>query len=174
MIIQRTTLLYAGVSLLLAGVVVGLFGSAVYVIRQDGQQLSNQFVAMNEETSREAAVAQLRRTYEETETERAQIAAAFLPGEGAAVTFLSDLEQLAPTMGVGLDIVTLDRQPESETTAWLIVSLSLSGSYSDVSRFMSYLETLPYRSYLTSASLVSRDGSQWVAEVELQVSERTL
>jgi len=174
MTLQRTTLYQAGVSLIICGAVVALFILAVGLIRKDGQQLSSQFAAMTEQTSREAAVLQLRRTADETVAERAQIAEAFLPGEGAAVAFLSQLEQTAPEFGVGLDVLTLAKKPESETTAWLVVSMMVRGPYDDVSSFIAYLETVPYRSYAAAAALQSQDGKSWSAEVELLVSERSI
>ncbi len=174
MIIQRSTLYQAGIAIAFFAVVVVLFTIAVGLIRQDGQQLSNQFAAMTEQTNREAAVIQLRRTADDTEEERAEIADAFLPGEGAAVAFLSELEQAAPRFGVGIEILTLAKAPEAETTSWLVISLSVSGSYEAVAKFIAYLETLPYRSYVSTALLTSREGTAWSAEVELLISERAI
>lgn len=171
MTLQRTTLYQIGFALAVCGVVVALFIVAVGLIRKDGQQLSNQFAAMTEQTNRESSIIQLRRIAEETVEERAQVASAFLPGEGAAVAFLSQLEQIAPEFDVGLEIITLEKKPETETTSWLVISLSLRGSYDSVSRFVAYLETLPYRSYVSNVDFMSQDGKSWSADVELLVSE---
>ena len=157
----------ATVLILIAG---SVFGLMVYQVVAEGAQLTEQVAALEAERAQEASYLRLQRQAELTTDERSQLQSHFLQQEGDSVDFLNQVEQLAPTAGVvletsGLDLLT-DPLDESE---WITVTFTFSGSQMAVQRFIKILETLPYVQQVTAVTLTAHSGTNWQAELTMQV-----
>lgn len=140
---------------------------------------SQEDVARLEEGMREAqARERLNRTLEilvrDTEKERATLAQHFVSADGV-VGFIEYLEGLGRRAGATVKVGAIDVGESFLATRLdhLTLTISASGSFASVARFVSLLETLPYISVIDEMSLEKRAAAKntWDANVTVSAAK---
>lgn len=158
-------------SISLAFFSIGLCSYMIYEIDVKGLQLEEQVKILAENNSKEELYLNIRRTIQETEADRNSINNKFFKSEDDSIDFLSEIESLAPTLGLVLSTKALepvlgeDKKPQS-----LKMSFVYSGNKEAVLGFTKMLGNLQYHSYLESLTLKKSTGNNWEGNVTLLIS----
>jgi hypothetical protein len=167
----RNTLIPATLALLLS---VGVYVYIFFQVNNAGREVDSieqKIEAEHEKTRRRDAV---RTTLEDTEDDRVELESRLLK-DATLVSFFETLETLAFEAGVKTEIgrisenVELDliipdpteegadtkpvRNPASDSLEWLQLDIKATGTWSQVYRFLSYIELLPYETQQSNVRL---------------------
>jgi hypothetical protein len=157
----------ATVLLMVAG---GVFGYTYKIVGDKEETLKNQLAAIKIGNDREQTYYRLQKIAEESKTDREQLDRYFLPHVGESITFLTQVETLAPQNGITLKTDALEEGGDKKTKEkWVDAKFTFSGTRSDVERFISILENLPFVSRTTSVQLSARAANNWEAKVTIRV-----
>ncbi len=168
---SRITIRNFILSLILLLVVFGIVGYLYLMIGTKEKQLAEQLVAIKTQNDREQTSFRLEKIAKESAIEREEIKKYFLPQAGESITFLTQVESLAPENGVVLKTDSLEEGGNKETNEkWVTATFTFSGTRSSVERFITILENLPYLSQINSVQLIGKDGGGWEAKVTMQVA----
>ena len=149
---------------------VGLFGYIFKITGDKEEILKNQLVAIKMGSEREQTFYRLQKIAEESKTDREQLDSYFLPQVGESITFLNQVETLAPQNGITLKTDALEEGSDKKTKEkWVDAKFTFSGTRSDVERFIAILENLPYVSRVTAVQLAARAENNWEANVNIRV-----
>lgn len=89
-----------------------------------------------------------------TAAEREQIQQFILEGDDDTIAFLSEIDDLAASLGVTLVTEKLEvREEKNATFNMLDVTFSIDGAPGSVIHLIQLLETLPYHSHIAAATL---------------------
>jgi len=151
---------------------VALAGFIFMVVQTDkqGKQLATQVETLAAQRAQEESFFRLQRIAEETKEERAELQSHFLLNDSDIIDFFTEVESLAPQAGVELGGSSLESIiDDTDSTQWVEVDLSFSGSQNRVKDFIKILEQLSYVSRLTSVNIQSQSPTQWQAAVTMRV-----
>jgi flagellar basal body-associated protein FliL len=143
--------------------------SLVWLISKNSGLLTEQLVALKEQNQQEASLLRLQRLANETEADREKLSNYFLLRESDSITFLSEIESLAPKLGLQLETEELKQLLGEDKVSWIEAGFSVTGSRKNIERFVQLLEALPYVSKVTSVQMNSQSGRDWSAEIRIQV-----
>lgn len=146
-------------------------GGAVFFFFQilnNSQLLEQQIAAVADQSTQEAALLRLQRIAQTTKTDREELSSYFLLRQSDSIAFLSEIERLAPKVGLSLETKSLD-QVSVGGREWIQVNFTVGGSLQDVQNFVQILEIIPYVSKLTSVSMNNTNSNQWEADIVIQV-----
>lgn len=167
---SKSTQINFAISAICLLVTAGLFGYIYKITADEEETLKNQLVAIKMGNEREQTFHRLQKIAEESKTDREQLDSYFLPQVGESITFLNQIETLAPQNGVTLKTDSLEEGSDKKTKEkWVDAKFTFSGTRSDVERFISILENLPYVSRVTSVQLAARAENNWEAIVNIRV-----
>lgn len=158
------------IALILSLVAIGGFGYMFHEISVQGSTLGAQVSALKEEQAQEATFIRLQKIAEDSETDREELSSYFLTRESDSIDFLNLVEGIAPTAGVTLKTSNLETiVDKSDSSSWIEVSFSFTGSRIAVHNFIEILENVPYVSRLMSIDISSRSNTNWQADVVMRV-----
>lgn len=143
----------------------------IYKINSQGILLEEQIKALSENTTKESAYLRLQRLVMETESERVLLASSFFRQEGDSITFLSEVETLASTLGLSLKTESLDKVVDKESgKEYVKISFVYSGQKDTVYKFSKLLEYVPYHSMIDSLSLRKDSGNNWEGKLSISIT----
>ncbi len=167
---SRVTVRNFGIALTLLIVTGACFGYVVYKTNALEVTLREQLTKMEIDSERESTTYRLQKIAEDSKADREQLTAYFLPQVSDSISFLNQVETLAPLHGVLLKTDSLDEASDKKTKqAWVKAQFTFSGSEEDVERFVKILESLPYLSHVTQLSMTARSADNWEASVGMKV-----
>jgi hypothetical protein len=132
------------------------------------EELEEQILALAAQTQQEEALLRLERIAQNSETERSELASYFLLRESDSISFLSEIETIAPRLGVDLETTSL-RQVNQDSREWIEASMTARGSRVEVERFIEALEVIPFVSRVISINMNGNTPSNWQADITMQV-----
>jgi Tfp pilus assembly protein PilO len=134
--------------------IIALYAGLRYVIAREERAVHEQMTARGTVEDRQRSLLQLSKALAETEGERAELASAVVSDEGVT-EFLELVERIAREEGLTINTTSVGVEPLPKSTKFELLALSheVKGSYTQVMRFVSLLETLPYQVTLQSVSL---------------------
>ncbi len=148
----------------------GSFGLVYIKIFDEEITLKEQLKAIKIGNDREQTFYRLSALATESQSDRKQVQGYFLPQASESITFLSQVENLAPQNGVILKTDALEEGSDKKTKEkWIDASFTFSGARSDVERFIEILENMPYVARIDSVSLSVRAETNWEAKVKMRV-----
>ncbi len=147
----------------------GAAASLLWFISKNSKLLSEQINVLTEQTQQESSLLRLQRLAVDTSEERERLTSHFLLRESDSISFLSDIESLAPQVGIYLETKGLKQFSDKEKLNWIEANFDISGSREDVERFVQMLELLPYVSRLTSVDMNAMAEQSWQAAITIQV-----
>jgi len=130
--------------------------------------LEEQIATVAEQNEQEESLLRLQRLAQISEPDREELASFFLLRESDSISFLSEIERLAPSVGLSLDTRSL-KQVSSGGKDWIEVDFSVEGSREDVQNFVQLLEIIPYVSKVVSVSMVQEESNSWKGGIVIQV-----
>ncbi len=155
--------------LLLVATIAGMI-LMVREIHKSEKLLGEQLTALSIGNERETRYFQLQKDSEESIEERKILSSYYLGHSGDSISFLSQVETLAPKLGVSLETESLNDGKDKKTKdEWVEVRFVFSGTRTNVERFISVLESMPYLSEITSINLTARAAEDWEATVTMKV-----
>jgi hypothetical protein len=167
---SRSTIKHLLIATCALMVSVGVVFFAVYTIHKEEKTLATQVSVLAEEQAQENAHYRLQKIFEETKTERDRLSKYFLKQGSDSIDFLNKVEALAPQAGVSLKTDSLEEFSDKKTGAkWIIVKFSFAGSQTDVERFVTILEQLPYFSQVMGVTIKTSAANGWQANVTMRV-----
>lgn len=137
-------------------------------VLENSQTLESQIAAVAAQNSQEAALIKLQKIAQSSEIEREELSSYFLLRESDSISFLSEIESLAPTMGVRLQTTDL-KQVNQDEKEWVEVSFNTGGRRDNVQNFINVLERIPYASRLIMVNMSDAGNDDWRAEIIIQV-----
>lgn len=160
---------------IIAGIAAVLFVSAVIVVllglREIGalsDELSVQIEAIQTDRAQQEVFTQIQKISNDSQSDRVALEGYFLRSQSDSIDFLNFVEALGDSLGVDLTTLT-PQEVERDNKTYLSVGYDISGSLSQVERFIQLLEVVPYVSQLQSVSLTQLSGSTWQAQVSVNV-----
>lgn len=167
---SKSTIKTIIVSLILIVMSVTAFGLMVYQVIKQGDMLATQINALEKEQAQEESHLKLKRTAENTTSERAELQSHFLSQESDSIDFLNQVEAMAPEIGVQLKTSGLDTViDDSDGTKWIQAKFSFSGSREKVQQFIQILETFPLVSRIMQVDMSAQSSTTWQAGITMQV-----
>lgn len=143
--------------------------SLLWFISKNSVLLTEQLNALKEQNQQEASLLRLQRLANETEADREKLSNYFLLRESDSITFLSEIESLAPKIGLTLETKELKQLLDAQKSPWIEASFSVSGSRKNIERFLKILEVFPYVSRVISIEMEAQSSESWSAAVKIQV-----
>lgn len=155
------------------------FASLVFIfmllgVNSKGEELTHYVEIRREQESKQESALLVRRLITETESDRANLRAAFFASESDSIQFLTETERAATA--AGLKISTEGLAPKNIQIAGhdmsvVEVAFAVAGRSSQVKDFIQYLETLPIHSRVETLNLKqSGTDDNWSAQVTILVS----
>jgi hypothetical protein len=164
----KTTLRNLILSLATFFVVGGGVLIAFLSVLEGSQTLEQQIEAVAAQNQQEEELLRLQRIAQGSEAERAQLESYFLLRESDSISFLSEIESIAPTFNLDLETTGL-QQVNEDNTNWIQADFSVTGPRSVVQDFVKVLETIPYVSRVKSVRMTGARGENWQASIVIQV-----
>jgi hypothetical protein len=165
---SKRTLRNLIISASIFGVVVGVVLFAFFHVLNSSQTLEEQIAAVAAQTQQEETLLRLQRIAQNSVEEREELGSYFLLRESDSIAFLSEIEAIAPTVGIDLETTGLV-QITQDNKNWIQATFSLTGSRDNVQRFVRILENIPYVSRITSVNMTGNTAGTWQADVVIQV-----
>jgi hypothetical protein len=156
------------VSVVIFLLVVGTVVFSLISTLNKSQVLEEQIIALAATNQQEEALLRLERVAQASEAERAELASYFLLRESDSISFLSEIESIAPNLGVGLETTSL-RQTSADGKEWIEAALTVSGSRTAVERFIETLEVIPFVSRIASITMQGNTPANWQADITVQL-----
>jgi len=146
----------------------GFFYMANEIERQ-GTVLLSRVEALQIQQRQENSFFRLQKTAEDSVEERAELTSYFLQKDSDSITFLNQVEQLAPVAGIDLETESLRQFTDPQNQNWIQVDFSFSGTQRNVQNFVQVLENIPYLSQITALSLSIDSAAAAEARLSMQV-----
>jgi len=146
-------------------------GGTIFFFTQilgNSQLLEEQIASVNIQNQQEASLLRLQRLSQVSQSDREELASHFLLRESDTIIFLSEMEQLAPVVGLSLETESLE-QVSQDGKDWIQTKFNVTGSREDIQNFIQILEIIPYVSRLTSVLIEKDRSDNWRADVVIQV-----
>jgi hypothetical protein len=155
--------------ILLVATIVGLI-LMIREIHQSERLLSEQLTALAVGNERETLYFQLQKVSEESITERQTLSSYYLTQSGDSISFLTEVEALAPELGVDLKTESLNDGKDKKTKdEWVEARFVFSGQRENVERFIAVLESMPFLSEITAIQMSTRAEEDWEATATMRV-----
>lgn len=164
----KTTLRNLIIAVVTFLIVVGAVLVAFLGVLEGSQTLQQQIEAVAAQNKQEESLLRLQRIAQESETERAELESYFLLRESDSISFLSEIETLAPKSGLALETTGLQQVAE-DNKDWIQATFSVTGDRLDVQEFISILENIPYVSRVKSVNMNNANVGSWQAIIVIQV-----
>ena len=161
----RNSLIIAIVVALIAG---AGFAYMLFIIVDNGNRLNTQIDALTEQNEQAASLFRLQRIAQESTDDRAQLEGYFLLRESDSITFLTEIETLAPRVGVLLETESLE-QVTADDSEWIEFTFALNGERQSIENFVQILEIIPYVSRVQSFEMSELDAGSWEGRATIQV-----
>ena len=143
----------------------GVLASLYIVIGTKETQLKEQLATIKTQNDREQTAFRLEKIAKESEGDRQVPENYFLQQAGESISFLTEVEALAPQNGVVLKTDALEEGSDKKTKdTWVDATFTFSGTRENVERFIALLENLPYVSQINSVQLVAKTEGVWEAK----------
>jgi hypothetical protein len=155
----------------------GVFLFALYDVSKQGVQYAESKRLIGEHAAKEASYNTVQGLLVSTSDDRAKIKSLFIE-EKDTISFISEIEKNAREMNVSLETNELSITPSATdnngvaSPALLVVGFDFDGSQSDVWKYITLLENIPYHKKITQLSLVKSDNNVWKANVKMQLTLR--
>ena len=156
------------IALIFFPIVVGMVSVTFFNVLRNSQTLEEQIIAVAAQSAQEAALLRLQRTAQNTEEDRAELASYFLLRESDSISFLSEIESIAPSIGLGLETTEL-LQITQNNSNWIQATFVVIGARPQVQNFVQILENIPYVSHVTEVSLGGESTGDWKGTITIQV-----
>lgn len=165
---SKTTLRNLIISLVTLCVTGG--GAAFFFVQilNNSQLLEQQIIAVDTQSQQEASLLRLQRLAQTSESDREELTSYFLLRESDSIAFLSEMERLAPSVGLELETKSLRQVSEGEKD-WIQTDFNVTGARQDIQNFVQILEIIPYVSRLVAVSIKDDGKGVWTADIIIQV-----
>lgn len=163
-------------NILILSIIIFIFsiGTCLFLfleINNKGVALENQMAILAENNNKESIYLNLRRTINETEEERKSISDKFFTDENEVISFLGEIESLAPEMGLDLKTQDLDRVSDKEKKSeYLKIVFTYKGNKTNVTNFVKLMENIPYHSYINDLSLKKISDGSWEGRLTIFIT----
>ncbi len=158
------------VSLIAIIIAASAFGFMVLKTDQQGKELVMQIETLDTQRAQEESFFKLQKIAEDTKDERELLQSHFLLKDSEEVDFLNNVESIAPRAGVALQTSNLSSVVDAtDSSEWIQVDFTFTGSRQRVKDFVQILEVLPYVSRLVSVDLTAVSQTEWRARVTMRV-----
>lgn len=163
-------------NIFIASILVTLFSAGVcsflvYEIEVKGMLLEEKLKILAENNNKEKSYIDIQRTIRDTEVDRNKISDKFFSSEDDSITFLNEIEALAPKLGLVLETQALEPIfDENKKLQSIKISFNYSGKKASVMDFSKILENLQYYSYLENLNLKKVAQDDWNGKVTLVIS----
>lgn len=171
----KTTLL---LSIIYCVFFIAALGSMAFVISNEGSKLEATKSMIAERAAKDAAYTNVMRILELSAADRAELEKYFIT-EKDTISFISELERAATALGVSLETTELSILPAAskdgvETPGVLTVGLNFEGDESAVKKFITLVESVPYRKNIPSFVVGSDRGTGlWNAHTILHITMKS-
>lgn len=145
-----------------------------FEINSQAIRLEEQVKILTENNTKESAFVRLKRLAQDTEDERATLAASFFRSEGDSISFLGEIESLATTLGLSFKTESLEKIESKEKGNFVKISFVYEGKKDTVVHFSELLEVAPYHSQVDSLHLRKGSDGNWSAELSMQIMIHSL
>ncbi|MCA9366975.1 hypothetical protein KC887_01765 [Candidatus Kaiserbacteria bacterium] len=167
---SKSAIRTAIIAVVLLIISVGVFGILVYQVSTKEVQLQEHIAVLGVHRSQQNTFFGLRKTAEETDTERAALQSLFFLKGSDSVDFLNTVEGLGPQIGATIETIDISEKTDKDTGyKWLVIDFEVTGDEAAVEEGIQLMEYLPYAVRLTSIVLEERSSTLSVANVTLQV-----
>ena len=154
--IQRTKTTF-GFAVLYSVFFVGGLAVVVYIITIQGSQLEAAKESIAEQSAKNAAYQNVMQLLDSSAAARTELSSYFI-SEKDTITFMSELETAANTIGVTLNTTQLSIVPGTSkngitTPAVLMIGVHFTGGETAVKKYIQLLENVPYHKSLPNFSV---------------------
>jgi phenylpyruvate tautomerase PptA (4-oxalocrotonate tautomerase family) len=124
------------------------------------------------EAAKQAVAHQITEVSSRTVAERAELQHYFVT-EKETISFITEIESLARSIGVTLETTSLDLTPATgKDPAILKTGFLVKGSQTDVTTFLQMMESLPYHSRIPTMDISRLGSNEWQGSLSLEVTVR--
>ena len=163
------------VSLIVAGICIGILIFFSLKIQAEGMRLEEQVAILTESNTKESAYVRLRRLVQDTELQRTLLASSFFKDEGGSIIFLGEIETLASALGLTLETESLDKVVDETTKQEVIrMTFAFEGAKDTVFTFSKLMEVTPYHSQVESLALRKLSNENWQGTLTILISINSL
>lgn len=155
----------AGVLFLSVGVALVV---TLYIIFAKGDQLQTQLALLADVSAQQQRAEEVQRILSDSAPDREALQTLFLT-EADTIDFLATIEQAASRQGITLTTESLKVEEPKDKPATLLVDFTFAGPPQSVRQFITFLETIPYGSYLTNLQLQT-DRETGTAEAKVTIA----
>ena len=142
----------------------------IFEIKSQGVRLEEQVAVIAEYNSKELSYLNIKKIMNETENEREQISSKFFKNDNDSISFLSDIEILAPKMGLVLKTEALDAVTDAgKKLNFVKITFLYSGQRNAVMDFSKMMENIPYQSSIESLSLKEISDGNWEGKTTILI-----
>lgn len=142
----------------------------IFEIKSQGSRLAEQVAIIAEYNSKELSYLNIKKIMTETENEREQISSKFFKNDNDSISFLSDIEILAPKMGLVLKTESLDAVTDAtKKLNFVKITFLYSGQKNAVMDFSKMMENIPYNSSVESLSLKEISDGSWEGKTTILI-----
>lgn len=153
----------------------GVFGGALFEIKNQNKNFDEQRQLISEHTAKELSYSKLQSLLESTANNRKSTNDIFL-SEKNTINFISDIEKDAALLGVVLQTKNLSIKPQEVKDgvilqpAKLVVSFDFTGSEKSVRDFLLLLENIPLYKTFTSMHMLKDTSTQWKISTSMELT----
>lgn len=167
-----------GISMLYALFFIAALGIMGFVIYDQGAKREETKLMIAERSAKDASYSNVMHLVESSTEDRAELMTYFIT-EKDTIGFISELENAAATVGVSLETTELSVTPVVTkdgitTPAVLAVGVAFKGGESAVKKFITLLESVPYRKDIPNFTVTSEVGiGEWSAKTVLRITMKS-
>jgi hypothetical protein len=163
------------VAVVIALFTAGVGGFLYQTIKTKITNLDRVVTILKAQNAKEAAHVNLTRLLNETEKERTILNSYFFSDEGDAVSFISEVESLAKTIGLTRPTESIDKVTDSATKNEMVkMVFRVSGEKERVVGFLKLMENISYHSTVESFYLNQTAGRVWEGRITMFVTIKSL
>ncbi|MCB9810660.1 MAG: hypothetical protein H6779_02420 [Candidatus Nomurabacteria bacterium] len=168
----KSTFIISLISFVLTSAICGFL---FFEINAQGVRLDNNVALLKSNNKKDYTHLNITRTMQETEAQRTELSTKFLRDANDSITFLDEMEALAPTLGLTLRTESIDDTiaDKEKGLKFFKVVFVYVGEKDAVKDFVRILENIHYHSYLESLSLKSIAGDTWEGEATILITMQT-
>ncbi len=155
-------------ALVFALIASGGLGYVLFTVTQNDHRLTDQITSLVAQNEQADALFRLQRLAQESVDKRAELESYFLLRESDSIAFLTEVETLAPQIGLTLETESL-QQISVDETKWIQFTFAINGERDNVERFVELLEIVPYVSRVQQVQLMENTDGSWSGTVVIQV-----
>jgi hypothetical protein len=138
------------------------------------EQNKNKFADVRNKNAQAKAMQQLATTIEQTlrlsEADRKELDSFFI-SERDTIHFITQVEELASRLGVGVETTQLSVIPgKDDVPSRLHIGFEINGDYGHVAQMLFALETLPYHKSIPDVAIKQIDGGSWEGTIAMYVT----